>query len=223
MYELPAGLWYSVTWFGDSGILLPAALWIAVWLAYRRETRPVAWLWVLLFGGAAALVALSKIAFMGWGIGNATLNFTGISGHTMLSASIWPVTLWLMASRWEHRLRVAAAVVGWLFAALIGLSRLAIFAHSKSEVAAGLALGCVVSACFLWLQHRRAHPRVNWAWVLMGLVTPMLFTSPGTRAPTHDLLEVLAVRLAGVDRPFTREDLLRGRAAKVSTKDTEGA
>ena len=114
--------------------------------AFARATRPIAWRWLLLFGTGGSLIAASKIAFLGWGIGSATLNFTGFSGHTTLSASVWPVACWLTASHWEPRVRVSAAMLGWVFAALIGLSRLAIYAHSKSEVAAGFALGVVVSA-----------------------------------------------------------------------------
>lgn len=206
--------WYGLTWFGDSGLLMPAALWIAVWLAIGRDTRPVALLWVLLFGLGGFAVLVSKLAFMGWGIGSATFNFTGFSGHTAFAASIWPVALWLTASRGSHRLRVAAASLGWLFAALIGYSRLAIHAHSKSEVVAGLILGMAVSACFLWLQHRRPHPRLHWMLVVASLATPLLLLKPGAPAPTQGALEMIAVRLAGIERPFTREDLLRRRGAK---------
>jgi hypothetical protein len=39
----------------------------------------------------------------------------------------------------------------------------------------------------------------------------MLFLRPGAPAPTHDALGVIAVRLAGTERPFTRDDLLRRR------------
>jgi len=203
--------WQSLTWFGDSGFLLPAALWIAVWLGVRSATRPGAWLWVLLFGSGGALIAASKIAFLGWGIGSATLNFTGFSGHTALSASVWPVVCWLTASRWEHRVRVSAAAVGLLFAILIGTSRLALYAHSKSEVAAGLALGVAISATFLWQQYHRPLPRLNWSLVVITLATPMLFVHPGTPAPTQSALEVIAIRLAGIERPFTRSDLLARR------------
>lgn len=220
MHLLPFSedFWHSLTWFGDSGFLLPAALWIAVWLGVRSATRPVALLWVLLFGAGGALIAASKIAFMGWGIGSATLNFTGFSGHTALSASVWPVACWLTASRWEHRVRVSAAMLGLLFAAGIGASRLAIYAHSKSEVAAGFALGIAVSGLFLWQQHRRPHPRLNWSLVVLSLATPALFMRPGTNAPTQGALEVIAVRLAGIEQPFTRADLLARRTASSSIK-----
>ena len=211
MLFLPDDVWHSITWFGDSGFLLPVAAWIAVWLGVRTVTRPIAWRWLVLFGSAGALVAASKIAFLGWCIGSAMLNFTGISGHTMLSASIWPVAFWLVAAHRAPRVRASAATLGWVFAALIGLSRLAIYAHSKSEVAAGFAVGTAVSALFLWRQHHRPPPRLHWILLLLSIVSPMLFLRPGTPAPTQDALGLVAVRLAGIDRPFTREDLLRRR------------
>lgn len=203
--------WYSVTWFGDSGFLLPAALWIAVWLGIRSSTRPSAALWVILFGFGASLIAATKIAFLGWGIGSPVLNFTGFSGHTALSACVWPVACWLAASRWDHRARVAAGSFGLLFAVLIGLSRLAIYAHSKSEVAAGFVLGVTISGIFLWQQHRLPHPRVSWALVLLSLATPILFLRPGNPAPTQGALEVIAMRLAAIEQPYTRADLLARR------------
>lgn len=207
----PREILHALTWFGDSGLLLPAALWIAVWLGIRSPTRPLALLWVALFGFGGALIAASKIAFLGWGLGSASFDFTGFSGHTAISASVWPVACWLAVSRWGHRVRVAAAVFGWLFAAFIGLTRLALDAHSLSEVVAGYALGVAVSATFLWWQHRMPHPRVSWVLVLLSLASPVLFLRPGTPAPTQSLLEVIAVRLAGIEQPFTRADLLAGR------------
>jgi len=204
-------LLHALTWFGDSGFLLPASLWIAVWLGIRSPTRPLALLWILLFGVGGSLIAASKIAFLGWGIGSARLDFTGFSGHTAIAASVWPVACWLAVSRWGHPVRVSAAVLGWLFAAFIGLTRLALDAHSWSEVVAGYALGVAVSATFLWWQHRLPHPRVSWALVLLSLATPAFFLQPGTPAPTQSLLERIAVRLAGIERPFTRADLLAGR------------
>lgn len=214
----PREILHVLTWLGDSGFLLPAALWIAVWLGIRSHTRALALLWILLFGFGGSLIASSKIAFLGWGIGSARLDFTGFSGHTAIAASVWPVACWLAVSRWEHPVRVAAAVFGWLLAAFIGLTRLALDAHSLSEVVAGYALGMVVSATFLWSQHRLPHPRVSWTLVLLSLATPMFFLRPGTPAPTQGLLEVIAVRLAGIERPFTRADLLAGRRAPLGIK-----
>ena len=207
--SVPDSAWWGLTWFGDSGLLLPAALLIALWLASSRRTWSAAVLWILLFGAASSLVLVSKLAFLGWGVGSARLNFTGISGHTMLSASVWPVALWLLASRGTHELRVGLAVFGWLLAACIGVSRLAIYAHSASEVVAGYLLGLAASASFLALQRHAAHPRLRTSLVALSLLLPLLQMQPGHAAPTHGLIERMAMRLAGIDRPYTRDDLLR--------------
>ena len=206
---VPESAWWRFTWLGDSGLLLPVAALIALWLASSRRTWPACGLWVLIFGAASSLVLASKLAFLGWGVGSARFNFTGISGHTMLSASVWPVALWLLASRGTHELRVGLAIFGWLLAAAVGVSRLAIYAHSGSEVAAGYLLGVVASASFLALQRRMAHPRVRASLVALSLMLPLLQIQPGHAAPTHGLIERMAMRLAGIDRTYTREDLHR--------------
>lgn len=208
--------WDAFTWLGDSSLLLPAALWVAVWLSVARRTWPAALWWVLLFGVGSSLVLASKLAFMGWGIGSARFDFTGFSGHTALSASVWPVALWLLASRWGHAPRVAMACVGWALALGIGLSRLVLQAHSISEVLAGYLLGFGVSFTFLALQHGRPSPQVHWPLVAVSLALPLTFLRPGAPAPTQHLLERVAVRLSGADRPFTRDDL-HGRSPAPPT------
>jgi membrane-associated phospholipid phosphatase len=206
VHSLPEGYWRALTWLGDSGLLLPAALLIALWLLSARRTWPSAGLWLLSFGIASLVVLASKLAFLGWGIGSASLNFTGFSGHTMLSAAIWPVALWLVASRATHRTRVLLAVFGWVLAAAIGVSRLALYAHSGSEVAGGYALGVLTSAAFL-AAHRMPHPALRASMVVVSLLLPLAYHEPGNAAPTQGLLEVMAVRMAGIEHPFTREDL----------------
>lgn len=210
VHLLPYGFWRALTWLGDSGLLLPGALLIALWLVSRRRTWPSAGLWVLSFGAASLVVLISKLAFLGWGVGNVQLNFTGFSGHAALSAAVWPVALWLVASRATHGTRVALALAGWALAGAIGVSRLALYAHSWSEVAGGYALGMLASAAFLAAQHRLPHPVLRAPMVAFSLLLPLAFQQPGNAAPTQSLLEHVAVRLAGIERPYTRDDL-RGR------------
>src|SRR5690606_36157062 len=140
-----------------------------------------------------------KLAFMGWCFGSARLNFTGISGHSALSASLWPVLLWLMACRQPQRFRSLAVAAGVLLALAIGASRLALFAHSVSEMLIGLALGFAVSGSFLALQRHRPPPRLWGVLVLLSLGAPLLLMRPGTPAPTHDALEAIATQLAGTE------------------------
>lgn len=202
--------WHALTWLGDSGLLLPGATFIGLWLAASRATRRSALLWVLCFGMCGTVVMLSKLAFLGWGMGSRAWDFTGFSGHTALSACFWPVALWLLASRASHRVRVGAALAGAVLAAAIGASRLAIDAHSLSEVAAGYLLGLCASGMFLWVQHPWPHPRLPAWWVAASLALPLVVIRPGWPAPTQDLLEWTAARTAGLERAYTRADLHAG-------------
>lgn len=207
--QVPCGFWDGFTWLGDSALMLPSSVLILMWLVLARRTWPTAWVWVLSFGVGSFAIVVSKIAFLGWGIGSARFNFTGFSGHTAIAASVWPVALWLVTLRASLRVRVAAVLAGWLLAGAIGVSRLAILAHSESEVASGLVLGMAVSASFLWAAQRLHLPRLWWPVVVVSFLMPMLFQEPGKPAPTQSLLEHIAITLAGIERPYTREDLLR--------------
>ena len=51
--------WHSVTWLGDSGLLLPGAAFVFLWLASARRTWYSAALWALCFGACGGLVMLS--------------------------------------------------------------------------------------------------------------------------------------------------------------------
>lgn len=204
--------WLIATGFGDSGFLLPAAFGVALWLAIDRGTRPAAVHWVLLFGACGFIVMLSKLAFMGWGIGSAHFDFTGFSGHTALATSVWPVIFWLVALRRAPIVRLSAALAGWAWAVFIGVSRLALEVHSTAEVVAGVALGTLVSASFVRLQWHRKMRVHTPRWLAPVLAVPLLFFIViGRPAPTQYALERLAVWMAGIERPFTRADLLQAR------------
>ncbi len=140
--------WYSLTFFGDSMLLLPSGIIVfAILMFVCRDWKQTAQ-WALLFGGVGAIVCASKLAFMGWGIGIRELDFTGFSGHSALSASIWPVMMWLLTGRFSTAVRKTAVLSGYALALLIGYSRLAIHVHSVSEVISGLALGGPPAAHF---------------------------------------------------------------------------
>jgi membrane-associated phospholipid phosphatase len=199
--------WLIVTAFGDSGFLLPAAFWIAIWLASNPGTRPAAVHWVLLFGGCGLVVMISKLAFLGWGIGSARFDFTGFSGHTALATGLWPVIFWLAAQRTSPAVRFAAVAAGCAWAVAVGTSRLALEAHSTTEVVTGTFLGLMASTGFLWLHRARPIPAPAPRWLAAGLAVPLVFFLVGRPAPTQGALEALAKWMAGIERPYTRLDL----------------
>lgn len=71
MFDLSSHLWIMITAFGGAGLTLPLAITIAVWLALGYSwQRAAAWLGVL--AAAIGVVALTKIAFLGWGSASAS-------------------------------------------------------------------------------------------------------------------------------------------------------
>ncbi|MNN39106.1 PAP2 superfamily protein [compost metagenome] len=193
-------IWNAITRLGDSSLLLPVAVFIFFWLLLRRE-KAKAGVWLLLFGLAASLVVASKLAFMGWGIGIPEWDFTGISGHSMMAASVLPVLAALLSR--SRRLALVLASLGALLAVLVGASRIAIGVHSPAEVYAGLAVGLMASASCLALV-RFSLPQLP--PLLLGVVLTLSAAQAltGARAPTHQMLERIAAELAGREHPFKR-------------------
>jgi hypothetical protein len=148
---------------------------------------------------------VSKCLFLGWGIGVAALDFTGVSGHTLLATSILPVLL--RGIPWPAlQARGGGAALGWLLALVVGVSRVAVHAHSYSEVVAGWILGAAVS----WPTMRELAPLAlsHWASKLAPLVLLLaLNTSTANYLPTHDMEVRLALLVSGQDKPFARRHL----------------
>ena len=203
--------WQFISFFGDSTVILPSALISFVILLLSKKTRPFFLSWGLLFGLTGAIVCASKLAFMAWGVGIRSLDFTGFSGHTALSAIFWPIFLWLLISSKKHTLPILAAVAGYLLACLVGYSRLEIHAHSTSEVVAGLFLGSVASAMFfiLWRNPNRRQGKLSGKTRFYLAVLPLCLLNTGAKAPTQSILEQIAKQISSEHRVFTRADLLR--------------
>ena len=195
--------WYLLTRLGEVQILLPAALLAMLVLAHRADTRPLATSWLGLLCLTALLTTASKIAFIGWGIGSATLDFTGISGHTMFAAAVYPLLLGTLTSRLPPWGQQVAVTAGYALALLVGMSRLEVGAHSVSEVVAGLLLGGAASALAM---ARAGLPRSRIGSSLTVLVTLWVLITPIhiPPVPTHSLVTRLALSLSGSPVPHTR-------------------
>ena len=199
--------WHLLTRLGEAQILLPATALTSLALLARASTRKLALIWMALITLATVITTASKVAFMGWGIGWADIDFTGVSGHAMFAAAIYPVLMvTFFAGRWRgaHGLSLA---LGCALALVVGLSRIEVGAHSWSEVLAGWAIGGAVSAVALALSETSAIvlrpivPVLLLAWVA---VMPFKLHA----SPTHSFVIRLAVAMSGNEMPFTRSDLL---------------
>lgn len=210
--------WSLFTRLGEAQILLPAMAAALLWLLLAPGTRPLAARWCVGTALAAALTTLSKVAFMGWFVGYAPLDYTGISGHAMFAAAVLPVLVRVAAGRaappWP-RLAIAAGV---LLAAAIAWSRVVTLAHSPFEALAGFVLG---SAASLWALRRSAAATAPTpAWMALALLAWLLALPVGAPpSRTHDWVTQLSLRVSGRSVPYTRHDLRRAASghAGVST------
>ncbi|CAN5605752.1 phosphatase PAP2 family protein [soil metagenome] len=210
-HHLSWTFWHLVTRLGEAGIILPSAIALAVWLTISSRQPRSAWLWLVPLGLAASLTTVTKLAFLGWGVGSATFNFTGISGHAMFATAIYPVMVRTLLGKLPPPWPIVGALVGFAIAALVAVSRVMIHAHSWSEVIAGFLVGGMASACALMLMASNP-PRLSSKWLWAGLagwlVVMPLRASPSV---THDIVTRVAITLADRDHPFSRADLFRTR------------
>ncbi|MXP48564.1 hypothetical protein FD733_00885 [Pantoea sp. Eser] len=190
-------------------LLIPTAVLIALILPWESDNRRTVLYWVVAFGLAGLLVSLSKILFLGFGIGSARFNFTGFSGHSAMSATLRPVMLWLISGRRPALWRGLAIGVGYMIPLMVGFSRLVIHAHSKSEVATGLLLGFTLSTAFLISQRGTALKGFSWPQIGAALLVTFVLLSHGRVATTQQFLERFSASLAGMEKPYIRADLFR--------------
>ena len=181
--------------------MVPMALIVAAWLLASRSWRGAGW-WLALFGLATLLVVSTKIAYIGWGIGVRSLDFTGISGHGMTAAATLTVAGFLAGDRYSKIWAAAGVGLGALVGLLIAASRVILGFHSPAEVIAGCSLGFAIAMTTISII--RANPRVAAVPSVFVLLLLMLVVAVqhGRRAPTEHLITKIALYLSGRSAPF---------------------
>ena len=199
--------WLFVTRWGNALLLLPAAVCIAVDL-WAVGDRRVALRWASCFGAAVLAVLATKVAFLGWGIGIARLDFTGISGHSTLAASVLPMGAWWLARERSVETRRRAVLAGAALALAVGVSRVVLSTHSVTEVVAGLSLGTLVAWAAIPGAGGVRGGLAFRAAVLTGLlVVGLLPAGPGDSEEAHGVVVRIALQMSGRSEPFTRSQL----------------
>lgn len=194
--------WELLTRLGESQILLPAMAAAMAWVWWAG--RPgLALRWLAATAVAAALTTLTKVAFFGYAIGYAPLNYTGISGHAMFAAAVWPILLLVVVPPRTTRRRDWTVGLGYALAAVLAYSRVRVGAHSPFEAVVGFLLGALASS---WvLQHGFDLPRRAPAW--LGAALALWFAAlPPTapEAPTHDWVIGLSLAISDQPEPYRR-------------------
>lgn len=214
------GIWTVITRLGELQLLAPALV-LGMVLLTRTDRGGffIALVWLTSLLAASLLTTATKIAFIGWGYGVAAWDFTGISGHAMFAAAIYPILLAslgvLLAGNAGRNIGLG---IGSLLALLVGWSRLEVWAHSPSEMALGLLAGGCVSWFTLGNMLRLygtsyrisvAAPILLIIWLGAGV-----HWAPPSR--THDWVTQIALSLSGRDLPYTRTELHRNKINPAS-------
>ena len=149
---------------------------------------------------------LSKLAFIGWGLGSAEFDFTGFSGHAMRAGAVFPVLMYVVLQRAPRSLRLAGVLFGVAYAVLVAISRVVVHAHSVSEAVSGCVLGLAMAFGFMWQARGAVNFAVSHALALASLALMVLITFKAEPMPTEDWLQKIALRLSGHERIFSRAD-----------------
>jgi membrane-associated phospholipid phosphatase len=204
--DLPTSLWISITALGGVGVMAPVALATAAWLAVGYRWK-YAWAWLGLLGIAGGVVALSKIAFIGWGIGVRPWDFTGVSGHALMSTAVLPVAVFVALMPLRRVARgigpIMGLIAGLMLGTLVGVSRVVLSAHSWSEVVAGCALGAVVALAFARIAWKAEAGKLSPTPVAASLAV-VVFLLHGVPVPTQRWITDIALQLSGHERPYVR-------------------
>ena len=217
-------LWWShLSALGGLNVTALLALAIAAWLVGAHCWR-LALAWCLLFGGAIVIAAASQMAFIGWGVGIQSLDFTGFSGHAARAGAVFPVAFFLLferrgrrrGGRWAFRLADngmdrrregwlrAGVLAGGLLAVGVAVARVEVGAHSPSEAISGCLLG--LAAAGLFVGRSRAARDFSPQPLLLGLLAATFLLPRADPANSHQWLTAAALKLSGRDRVYLRAD-----------------
>ncbi len=184
-------MWTLFTNIGDAAVTLPVAAVCACWLALL-DVR-LACRWAAMLAAGIALVGASKVFYAGWGISFPVSDFRMISGHAMLSTSVWIVALALQLKWW--RLPAFPGIVAGLgIGALTAASRVMDLSHSVPEVVTGWILGALVALLFLRKALAADFEGARPAWSAASFLCVCVLAY-GHQAPLQRLIETRSPQL----------------------------
>lgn len=179
--------------------MIPAAVAIMAYLFTARAWR-MAWWWCMLFGLGISLVAITKIAFLGWGSGIRSIDFKAFSGHATSTTAIIPVIFYLFLKNSPSVLRISGILLGILLGVLMSTLLVVLHEHSASEAAAGCVLGGIISLSFIKLSTTLSSRTNTWLIPFSALA---FFTVWYLQPPSIEYwMERVALYLSGHERPY---------------------
>jgi membrane-associated phospholipid phosphatase len=137
----------SVTHLGDAALVIPASALLVAYLVSRRFPGH-AGLWLATLGLCGFLTLALKAVFFVCGTSFA---IRSPSGHTSLSLTFYGCAAVMASVDKTRATQLAMLAAGAGLALAVGLTRIALHAHTTSEVVSGLLIGGV---CVAWFGKR---------------------------------------------------------------------
>jgi membrane-associated phospholipid phosphatase len=197
--------WQFITHLGSASLLMPClgvAL-IELWISHQKSAI---YQWIIALSIGVILTLISKVLFLGWGVGIASLNFTGISGHAFLATSIIPILFYSFSGGLQEKTKNNGFWIGLILSFLVGISRIILGMHSLSEVVSGWILGLTV-CIFVLNAIKYQEQRYSSLHLLILVFIVSIGSTTPNYLPTHDIEIKFALYLSGHDKPFTRDIL----------------
>jgi hypothetical protein len=191
--------WSELLHLGDLSLTVPAAGAIAAWLLAARAWRAAVG-WCLVFGLALALVAATKIAFLGWATRLPALDFKAVSGHAASFTTVFPTLAFLLLRPYRTTVRLAAAASTLALGGLVAAALVHAGEHTAAEAIAGWLIGAAASACAIYLVGDIAAPPVGKA-VLLCAGACIAIVWALKRAPLGYWMVKVALALSGNTHP----------------------
>jgi hypothetical protein len=136
--------WSELFHLGDLTLTLPAGGAIAAWLLAARAWR-AALGWSLVFGVALALVAATKIAFLGWAVRLPALDYKAVSGHAAGFTAVFPTLTFLLLRPCGPALRLGATAAVLALGTVVAAALVHAGEHTAAEAIGGWLIGAAAS------------------------------------------------------------------------------
>ncbi len=132
----------AVTHLGDIATIIAGAALLAAILTKQSRFFEIPFV-IATIGGTIALNAMLKLLFQRerpelWELLTHESTYSFPSGHALITSAFVVLVMGLL---WNTKWRIAALLLGVLFAVIIGFSRLYLGVHYPSDVLAGWCLG----------------------------------------------------------------------------------
>ena len=185
---------------GHTAVMIPMAGAIVAWLLTEGKWK-LAFCWCTMFVFGLSVVALSKIAFLGWGLEFRPIGFKALSGHAFRATVVLPVFFFVALQRKSMRWGLEGFLFGIAFSMLLGFLLIYFSFHTPSEVIVTCVFGVIIDVLFIRIAKNLPQARANrWA-APMSIMVFFIIHGLEPSLINHKLVDI-ALYLSGRDYPY---------------------